>query len=165
MLVTCQITKEKIDKSTAYCEVVDGKNKYYKSKEIYDKYKENESIKYLIKNELNIICGISEYVKFDKSANLIYNTKMKPYKDAYKIVYNTLLVFKDNLLYNTQKITNVKSKLLYIFKVIEDNISIGMEKELRNKKQESSEADEELMESINSVKNIKSNKGIDKWLD
>ena len=42
--------KEKIDKSIAYCEVVDGKNKYYKSKEVYDKYKENESIKYLIKN-------------------------------------------------------------------------------------------------------------------
>ena len=42
MLITCQITKEKIDKSIAYCEVVDGKNKYYKSKEVYDKYKENE---------------------------------------------------------------------------------------------------------------------------
>ena len=44
MLVTCQITKEKIDKSTAYCEVVDGKNKYYKSKEIYDKYKEKQEL-------------------------------------------------------------------------------------------------------------------------
>lgn len=165
MLVTCQITKEKIDKKIAYAIIENGRNKYYKNKEIYDLYKENEYNKELLRLGINEICGLSEYEKFDKSSNLIYNVKMKTYSKNYKILLNTLLFFKKSLIINLEKIPNTKNKLLYIFKVLEDNIIIGIEKERSLKRQEDSTVDETLFDMVNSVDNIKkNNKGIDKWL-
>ena len=38
--VTCKITKEKGDSDTFYCVRENGKNSYYRSKEIYDKYEQ-----------------------------------------------------------------------------------------------------------------------------
>ena len=144
--VKCQITKEVVDKKLAYKVTKDGKNKYYKNKDIYDKFESDTNIKQQIKDIIVNICGKEQYSALDAKSNMLFNKKMKDINFDLDVILLTLLDKKSQIYDLTRKITSTSGRILYIFTVISENINVGIEKKILTNKQDSAIIDLSFME-------------------
>lgn len=162
--VKCQVTGESIDKKIAYPVNINGRNKYYKSKDVYDKFMQTEDYKIKIRKMINEILGVDEHQVLKKDSAIIYHKYLKDI--GVEIFYHIILHLKNELIEFTSKIPNQKGRVLYILKVVKENVKLGIYEMSSKSIQDNTNIDMDFYDEINSSKMNKKNKlNIEKYLD
>lgn len=121
MLVTCCVTKEKIDKDKAFAVMQEsGRNKYYKSKDLYL----NEINKIKFYEDLKEFSGMRYYDKFPVEIMSYFSNLNRDY--TWTELYKSL-TYKASDIKETRKkeFSSVSNKLLYIAKIVESGLVIN----------------------------------------
>ena len=121
MLVTCCVTKEKIEKELAFSVPQDsGRNKYYKNKELY----QNELDKVNFYADLKEFSGLRGSDKVPVEVFSYYSNLTQSY--SWVELYKALLFKKDDIRECRNKPFNsTGNKLLYIAKIVESGLVIN----------------------------------------
>lgn len=122
MLVKCIDTKEKMDRKEAYCLNVNGKNRYYSSKEGYEKYINNN----FYRNKcIDTIRDIMGYVLPQMKLPTLTYKLVEEFKEpiGYDVLYNTLLAQKKAIewaFYNKDFGSEI-ARVQYLFAIVQNH--------------------------------------------
>lgn len=161
-MITCYVTKEKVNKSEAYKTLLEGHKRYtyFKNESIYNKWLDEQKSKDNVKELLNKILGKSKYSKI----NPILSKKLNIWLDSYsyKEIEFCLELHKNDFFkykskgvpYLSQVIENklIENNELYELKKTKENINTKIE------------FDYVLEESINNHKYVGKGRDITKWI-
>ena len=138
MLVKCIDTGEKKEKAEAYCLNVNGKNKYFSSKEGYELYVTNNHYRYKC---IDLIREIMGYVLPQMKLPTLTYKKIEEYKDpiGYDVLYQTLLNKQKDIeyaFYNKQFDSEV-ARVMYLFAIVQNHYMEEWRKKVAKKRMDS----------------------------
>ena len=136
MLVKCLDTKEKMKKSEAYCLNVDGKNKYYSSKEGYEQFEYDNHYR---KKSIDLIRDMMGYVLPQmKLPTITYKLIEDTFKEpiGYDVLYNTLVSQQKSVewAFKNKQFGSETSKIMYLFGIINNTYMDEWRKKVAEKR-------------------------------
>ena len=167
MQVKCVDTDDKIDRDLAYKVIVNGKNKYYSSKEGYDNCVMNNSYR---TDCIKLIREIMGYVFKEMKLPTLTYKKIAEYKEpiGYDVLYNTLVNQKENIewhLYNKQFDSESK-RVAYLFGIVRNHYIEEYQKKIVEKRMKrTSESEFEDLDEINTIERKQKVKNLSRYLD
>ena len=121
MQVKCIDTGEKMEKTEAYCLNVNGKNKYYSSKEGYEKFVFTNHHK---NKCVDIIREMMGYVLPQMKLPTFTYRKIEEYRElGFDVLYNTLNAQRSNIEWAliNKDFGSETAKVMYIFAIVQNN--------------------------------------------
>ena len=167
MLVKCQDTGEKIDRDVAYKVVTKSGNKYYTSKEAYERIQKDKEYR------VKVIETIRDYLGYYKPQMLLPTLtykKIAEYQEpiGYDVLYDTLVNNKKNIIwaFNNKDFKSETAKIMYLFAIIQNNYMNEYRKKVERNRLKNTYSESDPNEMITDDKNRKQSiKNIRKWLD
>lgn len=133
MLVKCQDTGEKIDKSLAYCDSSSGKNKYYSSKKAFDLIKDNKENRKLC---IDMMYSFLDYESFMKIPTLFYRRLNEWEGYSFKVVAEAMIISEDAIRFTirNKQFVSETAKIMYCCAIIENKLNDALKKIKREEK-------------------------------
>lgn len=169
MLVKCIDTGEKIDRDKAYKININGKNKYYSSKEGYDAFVTNN---YYRNKSIDLIREVMGYSLPQMQLPTLTYKKVKEYEEpiGLDVLYETLLDKKRDIEYAfyNKTFNSETAKIMYLFAIVQNHYMKFWRKKVAVNKEKAinkSETSEEIDTEWESTERRKSVKDLSNFLD
>ena len=138
MLVKCIDTKEKMERSEAYCLNVNGKNKYYSSKEGYEQFIYNNHYR---SKSIDLIRDMMGYVLPQmKLPTLTYKKIEEMFKEpiGYDVLYNTLVNYQKDIewAFQNKEFRSETARVMYLFGIVKSHYMEEWRKKVAEKRTE-----------------------------
>jgi len=169
MLVKCLDTKEKMDRSEAYCLNVNGKNKYYSSKEGYERFVYNNHYR---NKSIDLIRDMMGYVLPQMQLPTITYRKIEEtFKEpiGYDVLYDTLVSQKKNIewAFQNKEFGSESARVMYLFGIVNNHYMEEWRKKVAKKRAETHhvQSEQEDPEEIETIERKQAVKDLRSFLD
>ena len=155
MLVKCIDTKEKMERSEAYCLNVDGKNKYYSSKEGYERFIYSNHYR---NKSIDLIRDIMGYTLPQMQLpTLTYKKIEEMFKEpvGYDVLYNTLVNYQKDIewAFQNKEFGSETARIMYLFGIVKSHYMEEWRKKVAEKRTETKRVQSET-EDISEIETI-----------